>query len=41
MFKINLNRYVDKISLEGYGPNAGRWALCRWNMLVGMGKFQP
>lgn len=29
-FKIYLHRCTDQEGLERHGPNAGRWAQCRW-----------
>lgn len=37
MFKKLLERCMDSTGFEGYGPNAGRWDSCRWDMLVVVG----
>lgn len=30
---------MDKKSFEGYGPDAGEWDLCKWDICDGMDKL--
>lgn len=37
LYKSRLNRYMDRIGLVRYRPNADRWDMHKWGRLVGMG----
>lgn len=38
-FKRHWDRYMDRNSLEGFGPNVGRWDWYGWDTLVNMGRL--